>query len=107
MRRGDERLSLLDLYERTPVLLCGPAADQWRAAGRRIAERTGVPLTCYGIGQDLLPEDPEAWGRLHAVGDDGAVLVRPDGFIAWRSAAGDPDAERMLERVLDRVLRRD
>jgi putative polyketide hydroxylase len=106
-RRGAERLSTLDLYERAPVLLSGPAGDAWRTAGRRIAERTGVPLECYGLGHDLVPEDPAAFGRLHGVGDDGAVLVRPDGFMAWRSPGADPDAEQTLEQVLNRVLRRD
>ncbi|WNI15642.1 FAD-dependent oxidoreductase [Actinacidiphila sp. ITFR-21] len=106
VRRGGERLSTLDLYERTPVLLSGPAGGAWRAAGRRIAERTGIPLVCYGIGHDLHPEDGSAWARLHAVSDEGAVLVRPDGFTAWCSEGADADPERTLGEVLDRVLRR-
>ncbi|MFC4036476.1 FAD-dependent oxidoreductase [Streptomyces polygonati] len=106
VRRGAERLSTLDLYERNPVLLSGPAGDAWRAAGRRVADHTGIPLDCYGIGSDLRPEDDAAWARLHAVGDGGAVLVRPDGFIAWRSPGPDADPEATLSGVLERVLRR-
>jgi putative polyketide hydroxylase len=107
VHRGGERLSTLDLYERAPVLLSGPAGGAWRTAGRLIAERTGIPLECYGIGDDLRPEDDMAWARLHAVSDEGAVLVRPDGFVAWRSPGMQSDPERTLEHLLGRVLRRD
>ena len=34
----------------------------------------------------------------------GAVLVRPDGFVAWRSATGVPDATAALGDGLDAVL---
>jgi putative polyketide hydroxylase len=32
------------------------------------------------------------------------VLVRPDGFVAWRSAEPVPDPEATLRRVLSSVL---
>jgi putative polyketide hydroxylase len=143
LRRGGERLSTLDLYERVPVLLCGPRGGAWQDAARLAAERTGIPLEAYGIGGDLVPEPPAAdgerpaggppggrpagppagapagrpegapagppagppdFGRLHGVGDDGCVLVRPDGIVAWRAPAADPDAPAVLEGVLRRVF---
>ncbi|MCZ4123704.1 FAD-dependent oxidoreductase [Streptomyces sp. H39-S7] len=108
LRQEDVRLSTLDLYERTPVLLSGPEGDDWHGAGLSIAGRTGIPLACYQVGpdedHDLVPEEGADWARLHGTENDGAVLVRPDGFIAWRSRTADPNAERTLRDVLEQVL---
>jgi putative polyketide hydroxylase len=107
--RSGARLSTLDLYERTPVLLSGPDGQAWHAAGMRAAGR-GVPLACYRVGHgaeyDLMPDEGGDWARLHGTDSDGAVLVRPDGFVAWRSRASGADPERALADVLDAVLSR-
>jgi putative polyketide hydroxylase len=110
VHRAGRRLSTLDLYEQAPVLLCGSDAGDWYRAGVRVAERTGVPLECYRMGEDLVPEgggeEAPDWARLHGTTDEGAVLVRPDGFTAWVVKGPDEDHERTLEGVLDRVFRR-
>jgi putative polyketide hydroxylase len=102
-------LSTLDLYERTPVLLSGPDGGAWHAAGMRAAGR-GVPLACYRVGHgadyDLVPDDGSDWAQLHDADSDGAVLVRPDGFVAWRARTSGTDPERVLDEVLDTVLSR-
>jgi putative polyketide hydroxylase len=45
-----------------------------------------MPLATYtvGPGAQVQVEDG-AWQRLYGIGPDGAVLVRPDGFVGWRS----------------------
>ena len=110
VRRAGVRMSTLDLYEQSPVLLSGPQAGAWHAAGRRLAEREGFPLACYQVGRepdhDLAPEPGPDWAELHGTAADGAVLVRPDGFVAWRSAGSDADPERALRDVLAAVLSR-
>ncbi|HEY3477342.1 MAG TPA: monooxygenase, partial [Streptomyces sp.] len=110
LRRDGERISTLDLYERTPVLLCGPEGDDWHEAGLRVAKRSGIPLACYRVGPDeaheLAPEEGADWAGLHDAAADGAVLVRPDGFIAWRAQTAQPTPERVLEEALNSVLRR-
>ncbi|MGM1059872.1 FAD-dependent monooxygenase [Saccharothrix sp. Mg75] len=63
------------------ALLTGAAARGWEEA----AARAVVPITCRSA-PDL-------------VAADGAVLVRPDGFAAWRGT--DPGS---LHAALDRVL---
>jgi putative polyketide hydroxylase len=42
----------------------------------------------------------------HRLKTDGALLVRPDGFVAWYTEAVADDPERTLERVLCPLLRR-
>ena len=109
LKRSCTRLSTLDLYERTPVLLSGPDGGAWHAAGMRAAGR-GVPLACHRVGHgadcDLVPGDGSAWAQLHGTDSDGAVLVRPDGFVAWRARTSGTDPERVLAEVLDTVLSR-
>ncbi|WP_034260566.1 FAD-dependent oxidoreductase [Actinospica robiniae] len=108
LRQG-VRVSTLDLYEKNPVLLTGPEGGDWHAAGLRLAAAAGVPLDCYrvgpGSGDDLVPEAEDAdWAQLHGVAADGAVLVRPDGFVAWRSHGSSAEPGRVLAEALEKVL---
>jgi putative polyketide hydroxylase len=100
---GGDKLSTIDLYGREPVLLAGPDGAEWLRAGEWVADRAGVPLRGYRLEVDLAGADLAA---AHGLAADGALLVRPDGFVAWRSptAAGDPTAE--LDHVLRATLSR-
>ncbi|GGO89877.1 FAD-dependent oxidoreductase [Wenjunlia tyrosinilytica] len=108
VHRDGERMSTLDLYENSPVLLSGPGGQAWHLAGRQVADRLAVPLDRYRVGDglDLVPELGADWSEIHGTGEDGAVLVRPDGFVAWRSPGAAADPERMLTEVLEAVLHR-
>ncbi|GHE74640.1 hypothetical protein GCM10014715_31540 [Streptomyces spiralis] len=117
LRRDGERVSTLDLYERSLVLLSDArSAAGWHAAAQRIAEDTGVRLASYRIGGDAgadlvydargaESEEAPDWARTHGTTADGAVLVRPDGFVAWRTAGAVPDPEGVLREVLATLLR--
>ncbi|MDI1458263.1 FAD-dependent monooxygenase [Streptomyces sp. ATE26] len=110
LRRANRRLSTVDLYERSLVLLSDSPDDAgWHTAARRIAEAGGVRLDAYRIGPgadaDLTYEDDATdWAELHGVTADGAVLVRPDGFVAWRATGAVPDPEGVLREVLGTLL---
>lgn len=108
--RAGERISSLDLYERSFVLLSG-AGTPWReAAERAVRELPAVRLDAYGIGSgpdaDLLQEKGADWAEVHGMDPDGAVLVRPDGFVAWRSEGAVADPGAALVEVLTTVLHR-
>ncbi|MEU6082403.1 FAD-dependent monooxygenase [Streptomyces sp. NPDC047108] len=109
LRRSGERVSTLDLYEESPVLLTGPEGSAWHAAGLALADRLDMPLRCFRVGDgaddDLAPEDGADWAEVHGTKPDGAVLVRPDGFVAWRADGPDRDPERTLQEVLELVFR--
>ncbi|MFC8589026.1 FAD-dependent oxidoreductase [Streptomyces sp. NPDC057217] len=103
--RSGDRISALDLYERFPVLLSSAGgAGAWHTAAARVAERLSVPLDSYRIGEgpdaDLVPEPGTDWAELHGVTEGGAVLVRPDGFVAWRSEEAVEDPEAVLRAAL-------
>ncbi|MFJ5549223.1 FAD-dependent oxidoreductase [Streptomyces sp. NPDC093225] len=110
LRRGSgNRLSTLDLYERSLVLL-SDASEQggWHAAAERVARELSVRLEAYRIGPDgdLVPEGDADWAQAHGTTAAGAVLVRPDGFVAWRSSRADAGADpvEVLRGVVRSVL---
>jgi putative polyketide hydroxylase len=109
VRHRGERISTLDLYETSFVLL-SDADDPsgWHEAAVRLAEETSVPLVSYrvgdGSGAELTPEGDTDWSAAHGTTPEGAVLVRPDGFVAWRSPGPVPDAGSALRQVLTTLL---
>ncbi|MFF4487934.1 FAD-dependent oxidoreductase [Streptomyces sp. NPDC001544] len=114
LRRDGERLSTLDLYERDMVLLSDAeekgGTGGWHEAATRLAEQMPIPLTSYrvGIGPDaeLTPEGDVNWAERHGTTPGGAVLVRPDGFVAWRSPGPVEEPALTLREVLGTVLAR-
>jgi aklavinone 12-hydroxylase len=97
------RLSSLDLIGRDFVLLCGPGASGWARAGMAVAWPSAAPLTVYRVGADLIDVE-KRWQTAFGVSDSGAVLLRPDGFISWRSPGAVNSAVDALAGVLGRVL---
>ena len=93
--RATERVSTLDLFGRGFVVLSGVGGAGWCAAAERIGRVAGLPLACH-----LLSEWPAASG----IGADGAVVVRPDGIVAWRSTSGASDPEQSLRSVFASLL---
>ncbi|MGH7287354.1 MAG: FAD-dependent monooxygenase, partial [Myxococcota bacterium] len=100
-----ERCALMDLVPPGHFLLI---AGEDGAAWCEAAEKLRLPLDALRIGH-LAGEyrDPRcAWLRQREITAQGAVLVRPDRFIAWRSLASNPQPEAALARALKEVLSR-
>ncbi|MHA5052154.1 FAD-dependent oxidoreductase [Streptomyces sp. SD15] len=109
--RSGTRISTLDLYERSLVLLSSAGgAGEWHAAAAGVAKQLSVPLDSYRIGSgpdaELSPASDQNWAKVHGVTADGAVLVRPDGFVAWRSEGPSADPRTALREALAAVLDR-
>lgn len=80
------RTSLIDLFEKDFVLLAASDAQGgWRDAAVAAQAETGAPVRLEVVGDRARP-DPQGQGfaALYGVEDDGAVVVRPDGHVAWR-----------------------
>ncbi len=101
--RSGKEISTIDLYGRRFVLLAGVDGEAWASAADRVARKLRVPLDVYRLGVELNPSDAQ---DRHGIEAEGALLVRPDGFVAWRrpEATGEPAAE--LEEALRSVLAR-
>lgn len=105
LERAGERLSTIDLFGRDFVLLAGSEGSSWITAARIVADRLSIPMTIWRIGPDGLRDVEGRWHAAYGVSTTGMTLVRPDGFVAWRSSALDMQPEQALEDVLTRVLR--
>lgn len=66
-------------------LMAGPHGRSWADAARGVADALGVPIATHTIDGDSLRDPDGAWTRTYGVDDTAAVLVRPDGYVAWRS----------------------
>lgn len=95
LERAGRPLSSLDLFGAEFVMLTG--SERWHRAAEAVGVRT------HRIGEQI-QEAGDRWCDSYGVGPLGAVLVRPDGFVAWRAPGEEPDAERLLGRVIDKVL---
>src|SRR5262249_23239235 len=87
-RRG-EPISTLDLVSESLALLAGPRGEEWCAAARVAGAGIGLDLPAYrlGPGGDIATVTTD-WQTAAGIEDDGALLVRPDGFVAWRAVHG-------------------
>ncbi len=74
-RADGRRRSTLDLFDGRLTVLTGPC-------GRWDTPRD-VPIAVFRVGRDL-PDPHGAIQRAYRLGPASAVLVRPDGVVAWR-----------------------
>jgi hypothetical protein len=106
LTRGDERISTVDLLGPHFVLLAGSDGDAWRRAAQAIGP-SWPPLVAFTVGPDGDLGDPDGnWHEAYGVGTDGAVLVRPDGHVAWRSRSGASNPLELLRTALDGLFGR-
>lgn len=99
------RCSTLDLFERHFVLLYDAREASWRSAARKLEPVLAPCLKALAIGPEGHVQDPTGtWLESYGIEADGAVLVRPDGHVGWRSVSHVPNPRATLDGVLRRML---
>ncbi len=90
------------------LLIASEEGEEWCDAARELARTSGLPLDALRIGHldgDLF--DPRCtWLRHRQIGADGAILVRPDRFVAWRSMGAGERPLQELAAALGQILAR-
>jgi len=110
LHHGDHataRISTLDLFHSGLTLLTGSDANTWRDAGSQVARALAIPFAAFSVGPARDFEVLEGnWAALYGVEAGGAVLVRPDGHVAWRSRGNETEPQRVMRTALATVTRR-
>jgi putative polyketide hydroxylase len=105
--RGGRRISTLDLVGRGFTLFTGSSGAPWASAADVVSGALKLPIGVHSIGPDGETRDIEGrWAELTGLSRDEALLVRPDGFVAWRTGALPPSPENRLGHVLCQILGR-
>jgi putative polyketide hydroxylase len=100
IEKNGHRISTLDLFGHGFALLTGEGGDAWANASRAAAR--DVP----GLEFDAHVIPGKEFATAYGIGDSGAVLVRPDGFVAWRATSITSDPKRTIAEALQTVLMR-
>ncbi len=114
IERDGAIISTLDLVtgRNFQLLIHEDHRDTWAETVVRIRQESGIPLVCTCIcqaellrtttiaGVDMAFDLHNAWASLSEVGTEGAILVRPDGHVAWRTNLCPKDPEKTLHDVM-------
>ncbi|WP_336113357.1 FAD-dependent oxidoreductase [Streptomyces sp. PTD9-10] len=101
-----ERLSTLDVVgDGTFTVLTGLSGGVWDVAATACRAELGVPLRVVRIGDDDSRDAYGEWSRVSEIAEDGVLLVRPDGHVAWRRATA-PESAQSAQNELLGALRR-
>jgi putative polyketide hydroxylase len=95
--QAPHRHSTIDLFDQSFVLLHGPAGPAWASAAPTLRDSSSVALVIQCVSDS-------SWPARYGVQPSGAVLVRPDGHIAWRHRDLPSDREAVAAELVGRAL---
>ena len=100
-----KRISTLDLFGKSFVLLAGADGAFWVEAAKKVSSALGVDIAAYcaGPGGDVICSKGE-FEAVAGISSRGAILVRPDDFVAWRERRQPSDHQARLEQAMRQAL---
>jgi 2-polyprenyl-6-methoxyphenol hydroxylase-like FAD-dependent oxidoreductase len=103
LQRNGVPVSTHDLPDTGFVLLAGTGGRNWTEAGNALAA-AGIPLRAHRIAPDGDLSNPDGrFEKTVGVGAQGALLLRPDGVIGWRTRGPHADPRARLHEVMRRL----
>ncbi len=104
---GGREISTLDLFDRNFTLLAGSDGEGWCDNAGAAAIRLGLDIDVHRIGANGIADPVGAFPEAYGISSSGAVLVRPDGFVAWRAKTGEAASAEELCAALVSILCRE
>lgn len=99
--------STVDLVGPGFTLLAAPGGEAWCRAATEAAGDLGIVLSAHRVAGSGPVTDPTArFAATYGLSPAGAVLLRPDGVIAWRGDQPTQSAREELHAVLTTILDR-
>lgn len=111
LRQAGQPISTLDLFGSHFVLLVGSQGQNWKEAALNTKEALHLHLDIYQVGGETgeIIDAENTFCDAYGITPTGAVIVRPDGFIGWRSRTAEENkqkAEQVLTQALSTLLLR-
>ncbi|OKL58042.1 hypothetical protein UA08_06613 [Talaromyces atroroseus] len=106
VEKDGNRISTLDLFGKEFVLVAGSAGDSWVEACQEVKKKFScLEFTTYGVGPKAeIVDTQRRWETAAGISSTGALLVRPDGYVAWRQRRAPAHLQDMLEGVMREIL---
>ncbi|KAH7140342.1 FAD binding domain-containing protein [Dactylonectria estremocensis] len=102
---NSSEVSTLDLLGKDFVIIAGENGNQWCEAAPKVASSLNVNLRAYRAGPSCELVAPRGrWESLAGITTRGAILVRPDGMVAWHSWSNPLNMQQKLQQVFKQVL---
>jgi 2-polyprenyl-6-methoxyphenol hydroxylase-like FAD-dependent oxidoreductase len=98
-----EGLSTLDLIGSGFTLLTGPQGGEWLKQAANAGLACNIRIDAYRVGGAGLV-NVTGFLTAYAIGAAGAVLIRPDGHIAWRSTDAPAGRDTLSEAMTSTLL---
>jgi 2,4-dichlorophenol 6-monooxygenase len=87
------------------ALLTDSEGSEWISAAQKASEKYGVKIKTVSVGVNGDAQDIDGnWTKLKQVKNGGAVLIRPDNIVAWRSQDDSGDADQILSDTMKSIL---
>lgn len=99
LEKDGDRVSTIELFADRFVLLLGTDGEGWRDAAAAADLPFAIRVIAIGPGLDYAAADDADFEALYGIGNDGALLVRPDGHVAFRSAGLPDDPKAALDQA--------
>lgn len=101
-----QQISTLDLFGGNFALLGGAESNAWCECGKEASKRLRIDLDIHRVGADGLTDPTRGFLSAFGIDPTGTILVRPDGFVAWRAKTGDNASTAKMENALSTILSR-
>lgn len=105
LTQAGKAISTHDLIGFHFVLFVGPDGGRWKEAVQHIKEALHLELVCYQVGGEAGDriDSENRFCEACGISSTGAVLIRPDGFIGWRSKSMDEGAQQEQDALIGAI----
>ncbi|MEU0312874.1 FAD-dependent monooxygenase [Nocardioides sp. NPDC006273] len=108
LNQDGRQVSTSDLVARSgfTLFVAADAADIWTEAATVAERESGCPIRVVAVGSGGAYQDPTGeWAAARDIDRSGALLVRPDRHVAWRTATAPTATAEVLSGTVTSLLR--